>query len=129
MPCQPALALTFCLPLAGGCSTSTVFDGGFDATNSSARMYATQQAVEREDAEAIERIIEQLESDDPAVRWLAIRSLERMTGRTNGYRDSDPPDERRAAVARWRADLAEGRLTADAGEDSTEGSTEGTTDG
>jgi HEAT repeat protein len=76
-------------------------------------MYATEQAAREGDTAAIERIIEQLDSDDPAVRWLAIRSLEHLTGRTNGYDHAAPEDERRAAIDRWRDDLATGRLSAE----------------
>jgi hypothetical protein len=48
-------------------------------------------------------LIESLTSADPAQRMVAIRTLERMTGETLGYRHYDPEWIRRDAVARWRA--------------------------
>ena len=102
-----------CLLLAvAGCGQSAT-EGGFDAANPAARMYATEQAARAGDTSAIERIVEQLDSDDPATRWLAIRSLEHLTGRTNGYDYTDPPAERREAINRWRDDLATGRIVAE----------------
>ena len=76
-------------------------DGGFDSANPAAKMYAIEYAARRGDRSAIPRIIEQLESDDPAVRSLAISSLYRLTGQTYGYHDYDPPEQRREAIARW----------------------------
>jgi hypothetical protein len=45
--------------------------------------------------------VEQLDADDPAVRFLAITTLERLTDETFGYRYYDSPWERRAAIDRW----------------------------
>jgi hypothetical protein len=46
-------------------------------------------------------LIEMLDSADPAQRLLAIRALERLTGRTRGYEHWAPRVERDAAVRRW----------------------------
>lgn len=82
--------------------------GGFDSANPAAKMYAIEEAARTNDRAAIPRIVEQLESDDPAVRSLAISALRRLTGETFGYRDFDPPAARQAAVERWvRAVLAD----------------------
>ena len=42
-----------------------------------------------------------LDSDDPLVRMLAFRSLERMTGETFGYDHAGSQLERDQAVDRW----------------------------
>src|SRR5262245_46731007 len=76
-------------------------DGGFDSANPAAKMYAIEYAARNGDRTAIPRIIEQLNSDDPGVRSLAISSLYRLTGQTYGYHDYDPPELRGEAVARW----------------------------
>jgi len=83
-----------------GCGPSAT-DGGFESANPAARMYAIEQAARENDRSAIPCIIEQLDCDDPAVRLLAITTLERMTGQTYGYRHYDDAPERRAAIARW----------------------------
>lgn len=100
MPSAPSLVLFILLPMLAGCGPSATA-GGFDSANPAAKLYAIEQAARVNDRSAIPRIVEQLESDDPAVRSLAISTLERMTGETYGYRDFDPPSVRQAAVQRW----------------------------
>lgn len=46
-------------------------------------------------------LVEQLDSDDPAVRSSAFAVLARLSGNDFGYRPEAPVDERSAAVARW----------------------------
>jgi hypothetical protein len=77
--------------------------GGFDSDNPAAKMYAIEYAARAGDHDAVEHIIRQLDSDDPAVRMLAIGALERLTGETHGYRHFDHPLERRKAIRRWVA--------------------------
>lgn len=52
------------------------------------------------------RLVENLASDDAAVRLAAITALERATGSSLGYRFDDSPPGRASSVARWRAWLA-----------------------
>jgi len=47
------------------------------------------------------KLVDLLDSQDPAVRLLAIDALERRTGETLGYHFADPPTERALAVERW----------------------------
>lgn len=51
---------------------------------------------------AVPQLIEELASDDPAVRFYAIGGLKRLTGQTLDYVYYAPDDDRRAAVERWR---------------------------
>ena len=48
-------------------------------------------------------LFEALGSDDKTHRAQAIESLRELTGMDMGYRVDDPPEARRAAVARWEA--------------------------
>lgn len=75
--------------------------GGFDSPNPAAKMYAIERAARDGDRGAIKDLIHQLNSDDPAVRSMAIAALYRLTGETYGYRDYDPPHLRRHATQRW----------------------------
>jgi len=93
-----------------GC-TPSVIDGGFDSPMAASRLYAIERAAREGDTTQIRNIIEQLESDDPAVRMLAIGALERLTDRTYGYRHDDPALHRRAAVHRWREAYEAGEVT------------------
>lgn len=74
---------------------------GFEDKDPAARLRAVRQAAQTEDRSAIRPLITRLDSDDPAERLLAIRTLERMTGETMGYDHAAPRHERDAAVRRW----------------------------
>lgn len=102
----PAVLMLGMLASCGPAATK----GGFDSPNPAAKMYAIEQAARAGDRSAIRSIVEQLESDDPAVRCLAIATLKRLTGETFGYRDFDPPEQRRAAVERWLAAVESGQV-------------------
>ena len=61
-------------------------------------------------------LVEQLSSNDPAARLLAIRSLERLTGETFGYEHAGPEWARREAIGRW-VSYVEGLEAGEAGLD------------
>lgn len=79
-------------------------------------MYAIERTARSGDSSEARRLVEQLDSDDPAVRMMAIGALERLTGTTHGYRHYDPPLERRAAIARWQEACERGELGTPTGE-------------
>lgn len=64
-------------------------------------MYAIEYAARHGDEQAAAQIVEQLDSDDPGVRWMAIHALERLTGRRFGYDPGMSRVEREPAVQRW----------------------------
>lgn len=64
-------------------------------------MYAIEDAAREGDQSAIGELIELLDSDDPAVRLMAINALERLTGQTYGFRHYDSMMQRRESIARW----------------------------
>ncbi len=76
-------------------------EGGFDAASEAARTHAIEQAAHTGDLDAVPKLIEQLDADDPAVRMLAIDVLHRLTGETYGFHHYDPLPKRRAAIQRW----------------------------
>src|SRR5947209_6868692 len=83
--------------------------GATDPTNN---IPAIQQAAREKDRQAIPGLVQQLDSDDPAVRFYAIEALRKLTGETFGYRFYDDTEQRRPAVARWKryvAAMKEGR--------------------
>lgn len=73
-------------------------------------MYAIETAARNGDVGAAKQIVEQLDSDDPAVRLLAIGALERLTGETHGYCHADPTEQRQIAIARWQQAVNGGEL-------------------
>lgn len=111
----PRVRAPFVIALCCACSILTACgppatEGGFDSANSAARMYAIEQAARAGDRTQIRNIIEQLDSDDPGVRYLAITALQRLTGQTCGYRHYDPATLRREAIGRWIAAYDDGSI-------------------
>jgi len=63
---------------------------------------AIQRAAAEKDEKAVPALVDQLNSDDPAVRFYAIEALRRITGQTFDYVYYDEMDERKPAMERWR---------------------------
>ena len=63
---------------------------------------AMQEAARTHDEQAVGQLVVDLESDDPAIRFYAIRALKEITGNTLGYRYYDEDAERKPAVKRWK---------------------------
>lgn len=83
-----------------GCIPSERTD--FDAAGPSRRLEAIVQASGTDaDPRSLPRLVEQLDSQDPAARMLAIRALENRTGTTLGYNHSDQIWERQESIERW----------------------------
>ncbi|MCC6230278.1 MAG: hypothetical protein IT432_13770 [Phycisphaerales bacterium] len=94
-----------CVGLLGaGCSSPA---RGFASADPGARLDAAVDAAARHDASSIPELIKLLDSDDPAARMVAINTLQRLTGTTNGYDHAAPEPQRHAAVDRWVAWHAE----------------------
>lgn len=115
------LAGTVCFVLSG-CARAPRTD--FESPYSGALIPAIVRAAERRDQEAVPRLIECLDNDDPAVRFAAIQALKRITGQTLDYDYAAPEPKRREHVDAWvrwyegRTPAAEreGEPVADAGE-------------
>jgi len=97
-----------------GCAPS-VTEATFDDPDPTRRLYATENAVEAGDLEAVPHLIEGLDSDDPAVRFMSVHGLRRLTGQSFGYDHYAPAWEREAATARWVEAWRSGDLRAAAG--------------
>lgn len=75
--------------------------GGFDSPVPAARLHALGQVARTGDRSAIKRIVELLDSDDAAVRLIAILTLERLTGETFGYLHYAPRRGREDSIRKW----------------------------
>ena len=88
-----------CIGLLGaGCASPA---RGFASADPGTRLDAAVEAAARKDKSSIPELIKLLDSDDPAARLVAIKTLHRLTGTTNGYDHAAPELARRAAVDRW----------------------------
>jgi HEAT repeat protein len=64
---------------------------------------AAASLLKMEDAAGYERLVQGLSDPDPRIRSRCVLLLERATGTDHDYRPDDAPEERAAAIARWRA--------------------------
>ncbi len=70
--------------------------------DSASKIRAMKSGVEKHDRSIIEPLINNLDSDDPAVRLYAIQALERLTNQTMDYQYYDDSIHRQPAIQRWR---------------------------
>jgi len=73
----------------------------------SIKIPAIKIAVARKDVSVARQLVKDLESDDSAVRFYAINGLLRLTGENFGYLYYEEPEERKPALQRWQAWLAQ----------------------
>jgi hypothetical protein len=86
---------------AAGCSWSV--DHMIDSSDPAVKIPAMKRAAEQGNQDSVEQLVQNLQSDDPAVRFYAIQSLQRLTGEDLGYHYYAPAENRREAVGRWNA--------------------------
>lgn len=86
--------------ILGGCANpeSAV---GFTEPDTAARMRAIRRAGALQDQQAVPALISRLDSDDPAERLLAIRTLEKITGETQRFEYAASKEQREAGVRKW----------------------------
>jgi hypothetical protein len=73
----------------------------------SVKIPAIRKAVSKKDLSTAKQLVEDLESDDPAVRFYAVNGLRRLTGEDFGYQYYQSDEQRRPAVQRWKQWLQE----------------------
>lgn len=111
--CSGGLCILAALSMLAGCgngSSGSLYQRLQDE-DPHVRIQAIKQACQQGDPDALPHMVDRLADGDRDVRVFAIIGLEKMTGRTMGYRHWAPADERDQAVARWRDWLAAGRPT------------------
>lgn len=94
-------------PVLWGCLAKS--DTGVDSRDPARRMEAMVDAAAAKDRTAVPGLISRLDSQDAGERLVAIRSLERITGKTFGYDHAAPAPERTAAIERWQKWVADGK--------------------
>jgi hypothetical protein len=55
-------------------------------------------------------LVDSLEHERMSVRVLGHENLKRITGRTQNFRPEQPPSQEKTKVAKWRRNLADGRI-------------------
>jgi len=84
-----------------GCGPTSVRQGGFDSDDPASKLDAILRDGENHDPSTVKHLIDQLDSDDPAVRMMAIIALERRVGTRKGYNPYDSVENRRPAIDTW----------------------------
>lgn len=84
--------------------------GGFDSPTPAARLHAISETAKSDDTLTLARIVEQLDSDDSAVRLMSITRLQRLTGETLGYHHYESRQNREMAVLKWVDAIESGRI-------------------
>ena len=111
---KPAQACTAVL-LGTGCGTPPPVEADFDGREPASRMAAIAVAARSNDLDAVPRLVEQLDSGDPAVRMAAAQALKRITGETYDFEHDGTPADRGEAVDRWVDAVDGGRVLSDRG--------------
>ena len=75
------------------------------------QLQAVQQAGDTRDRTKIPALVDRLNSDDPAVRMMAINALDRITGTRLGYNPYASAAQRTVAVERWAEAVRNGQFS------------------
>jgi hypothetical protein len=66
-----------------------------------------REAVARKDRSVLPALVQELDSDDPAVRLFAMEALQQFAGDRLGYEYYFDEEQRKPSLARWRQWLKE----------------------
>lgn len=89
---------------AGGCFSREPIR--LTSADPGSKIPAIRRAVREHDREAARELVKDLESDDPAVRFYAIRGLRDLVGEDFGYVYYQDESARQPAVEKWKSWLA-----------------------
>ncbi len=93
-----------------GCGPPPAREGNLHSDDPASKLYAIRRAGQGRDPSMIGGLVEQLDSDDPVVRMMAIVALSRITGTRMGYNPYASLVDRRAAIETWVTAVRERRL-------------------
>ena len=100
----PGLMIVGLAALMCGCSGSA--PKAISDPDPALKIPAMRAAADSHDLKDSKQLVKDLESDDSAVRFYAIGTLERLTGQTYGYQYFMDEEKRAAAIEKWKAWLA-----------------------
>ena len=92
---------TLAMVSLSGCNPPAAQGPDSPLTAERIRSIARSGSGSEDRARRVRQLIEQLDSPDSAVRWVAIERLHEETGQTLGYRYDDPSPRRDRAIERW----------------------------
>ena len=88
------------------CAAAGCFGGGrgpsvITSNDPASKIPAIKRAADARDTETARQLVKSLGSEDPAVRFYAIRGLQNLTGETFGYVWYVDDRDRRPAMEKW----------------------------
>jgi hypothetical protein len=104
---------TIALGIPAGC-TAPKEEASVAHPDPSVKIRGMKKAARERDMAAVRQLVKDLDSDDPAVRFYAIRSLGDLTGEDFGYRYYHDEVQRRESLGRWQEWLNERAATVQA---------------
>jgi hypothetical protein len=96
--------------LVGGCFAPE--KPSLTSDDPSLKIPAIRHSAATHDERSIHELVKDLDNDDPAVRFYAIRGLQEITGKSFDYRYYDDEPDREPAVKRWHEWLKQREATA-----------------
>lgn len=104
-----ALSASVCaLLLAAGCGGPAT-ERKLSNPDPLGKVPAIKRAARTNDQRAVGQLVKDLDDEDQAIRFYAIRALTELTEETFGYLYFDEEERRRPAIDAWRAWLAKRR--------------------
>lgn len=94
-------SLTIAAFAVSSCAPPPARDGGFNSPDPASKLYAIRRAGREQDRSKIPDLIQQLNSDDAAVRMFAIQALEKIDGTRRGYDPYASAGLRAEAIRAW----------------------------
>jgi hypothetical protein len=91
-----------CLALGAGCSIAPKNFRKLTDPAPIVRARSVSLGAGQPQSKVVPALIDRLEDKDDVVRLVAFEELRKVTGKTFGYVPWAAPEERAAAVARWR---------------------------
>ena len=101
-----SLAVALATGFGAGCFRAPKAPRNLASPDPTVKIPAIKAKAAAGDRSRVAQLVDDLDDDDPAVRFYAFRALSSLTGETFDYRYYDDELERRPAVLRWRAWLA-----------------------
>jgi len=101
------IATVILLVQAGGCANPCQLQADLQHDDPDVRIKAITRAGNTKSTCAVPFLVDRLTDSQKDVRFFAIGALQRITGRTMGWRYYGRPAERARAVQKWRQWLRE----------------------
>ena len=108
------IGLSMVLALVGLACTAPRSAPNIADADPTVKIAGIKQASATKDRAALPALVDELDSDDPAVRLFALEALERFAGQRFGYEYYLDEVQRKPSLARWREWLKQQQATSEA---------------